>query len=387
MLTDYLKSIQYSRACPSLKFLLLPARSFQPVNSDLTLKDFSFDFPPHLIAAAPLPDRSASRVLVYDRQSAQAQISQVKNLSDFLRAGDVVVVNETRVLPARFKAQKETGAQLEGLFLEGDDAVCKVWLKGRVQPGDRILLLHGPHVRILEKSEKEVTLEIPQNTFLQYLETSGFVPIPPYIRAERLRQKSLEDSSEDPDRYQTVFARDIDLGSGFSVAAPTASLHMDQALLDRLRQKGIQIEKITLHVNRGTFEPLSEKQIAESKLHTERVQIPSETWIRIQKAKQENRRILAVGTTVMRSLESAALREPFIPEFGTDLFIRPGFEFKVCDALLTNFHWPESSLLILVASFMEPQAKVLSHRWRPLYKNAIDREFRLFSYGDAMLIL
>jgi S-adenosylmethionine:tRNA ribosyltransferase-isomerase len=304
------------------------------------------------------------------------------------------VVNESVVLPARFFGRRKTGASLEGLFLEAKEDRVRVWLKGKVNL-DEIILIDGfGDVKVISRSEKEAELFCDPASFIHFLKSHGELPIPPYIRNERQARGLKSQLPVDRESYQTVFAKQSDkkIVDDYSVASPTASLHFDAELLSALKTKGIQVESISLSVGEGTFAPVMVEDLRNHKMHEEQCSVRPEVWAKIQKTKASGGRVIAVGTTAMRTLESAARRDAEnLIDFETSLYICPPFEFKVVDGLITNFHWPDSTLIVLVATFLESQGglckSVLHHRWRTYYDIAIRERYRLFSYGDGMLIL
>jgi S-adenosylmethionine:tRNA ribosyltransferase-isomerase len=311
-------------------------------------------------------------------------------LVDFIPTGSVLVFNQSPVFPARFRARKETGGELEGLFLEASKDSSRVWLQGRVSSGEWILLADDLKVQVIERLDREALLKISAQDFRSFLEQKGLPGLPPYIRKLRKKQWGSEEWGEDRERYQSLLAQAD--AQGFSVAAPTASLHFDRELLSALENQGVSWESLELDVGEGTFAPLTESHFAEDRLHVEKVRLSSSCFERLSAAKKSGAKIIAVGTTSLRAMESAALRvKAGLPlgSFETDLFIHPqkSFEFLMADALFTNFHQPESSLIMLIARFLEPEAETIQHRWRALYEEAVRENYRLFSYGDAMLIL
>lgn len=365
------------------------------------LKDFHYDFPLELVAVQSIEPRSAARMMVIDRKGDTAKHSAFRELPNFLNAGDILVVNESTVLPARFYGRRKTGAKLEGLFLEGNGDQVRVWLKGKVKEGEAIEIDGYGEVIVSKRFEKDAFFNCKAVDFVKFLKIKGLMPLPPYIRNEREARGLNSESPSDSQVYQTVFANDdVDSKDGqqYSVASPTASLHFDSELVASLQAKGIEIEKISLYVGEGTFAPVMVENLNDHKMHTEHCEINSDVWSRLMRAKKEGRRIIAVGTTALRTLESAALRSKkgeTLEHFTTDLFIRPPFEFQVASGLITNFHWPDSTLIVLVATFLEAIEagerglckSVLHHRWRTYYDLAIRERYRLFSYGDGMLIL
>lgn len=366
--------------------------------------DFHFEFPKELIAVEALRTRSEARLLVCDRSQASVQHSNFSRLPGFLQSGDVLIVNESTILPARFLAKRKTGGTLEGLYLQATtERGVQVWLKGRADEGELIELFgNGEWVKVLARNEKEAELEIEASAFRSYLKQFGRIPVPPYIRSERLERGLPAETQCDTEDYQTVFAKldraaskEKDRMESFSVASPTASLHFDEALMESLEARGVRVLRINLCVGLGTFAPLPlHEELDECVLHEEAVEIDSKTWLEILDAKRKGHRMVAVGTTVLRAVEAAHRREQEgLPsqQFRTNLFVKPPFQFGIVDSLITNFHWPESSLLILIATFLEAKdgycSTRLEHRWRSIYQQAVAEKYRLFSYGDGMLIV
>jgi S-adenosylmethionine:tRNA ribosyltransferase-isomerase len=344
----------------------------------MRVSDFSFDLPDDLIAQQPAPERTASRLMVVSRHSdAPARHTRFAHLPEFLRPGDVLVVNRTRVIPARMFATRADGVRFEVFFLHAIDATrFSAWAKPgkKLRAGDVLEVEGGGRLlfRGRDAGVREAAFEVSGDTVDALLERSGHVPLPPYIQRT--------DVGADRERYQTVFARERG-----SVAAPTAGLHFDTVLLDTLRAGGVHVAEVTLHVGPGTFQPLFHDTVEENRLHAEPFAIDAATLREVAHAKREGRRVIAVGTTVTRTLEHAAregwLDEPWQDRRGeTSLFLYPGAEFLAVDALVTNFHLPRSSLLMLVCAFMGTE-RALAH-----YRDAIALGYRFFSYGDAMLI-
>jgi S-adenosylmethionine:tRNA ribosyltransferase-isomerase len=346
----------------------------------MRLEEFSYHLPEGSIAQSPAPARGASRLLVTSRRDGAAAIhTTFENLPEFLRAGDLVVANRSRVVPARLIARRDDGLEAEVLFLRAlPERRFVAWARPlrKLRPGDSFQVGAGARIRCLERlGEREALFEVEsaEAGVFDLLDRCGHVPLPPYIRRA--------DRSEDRERYQTVFAREPG-----SVAAPTAGLHFDRPLLDRLAGRGVAVASLVLHVGVGTFAPLEHEQVEENRLHAEPFSIDADTIAAVASARAEGRRVVAVGTTATRALEAAAawgwFDEPPADRAGeTDLFIRPGYEFRVVDALLTNFHLPRSSLLVLVCAFMGTD-----HALRE-YAGAVAGGYRFFSYGDAMLIV
>ena len=340
--------------------------------------DFHFDLPEHLIAQAPLSDRSGSRMLVLDGPTGNVSHRQFLELEGLVHSGDLLVFNNTRVIPARLYGQKQTGGRVEILIerLKGDGSVL-AHVRASKSPKEGSLIYITPDVsgdisdfslRVTGRSGALFELEAETGSVSQMMRLHGHMPLPPYI--------DREETDEDRDRYQTVYAtRDG------AVAAPTAGLHFDEPLLAAIREKGVSQAFITLHVGAGTFQPVRVEDVTTHKMHSELVEINRPTCELINGARSRGGRVIAVGTTSVRSLEAAATGgglEPFSGE--TDIFIYPGYEFKLVDAMITNFHLPESTLLMLVSAFCS-QKKVLD-----AYQEAVREEYRFFSYGDAMFI-
>ncbi len=341
------------------------------------VSEFDFELPSGLVAQQPAAERTASRLMVVSRpDDAPARHTTFAHLPEFLKSGDVLVVNRTRVVPARMFAARDDGSRFEVFFLRAvDDRHFEAWVKPRrrLRTGDVLNVEGGGRVvPVKTEGQRAVRFEVADDSVDALLERSGHVPLPPYIHRE--------DAGVDRERYQTVFARERG-----SVAAPTAGLHFDDALLAQLRAAGVHIAEITLHVGPGTFQPLFHEEVEANQLHAEQFVIPGGTLRDVALARDQSRRVIAVGTTVTRTLETAARRgwldEPWQDRSGqTDLFLYPGSQFLAVDALITNFHLPRSSLLMLVCAFMGTK-RTLAH-----YRAAISLGYRFFSYGDAMLI-
>lgn len=339
--------------------------------------------PPGLIAQQPCNLRTESRLLLLNRSTGEIKDCCFNNIGKFLTAGDCLVLNDTKVLQARFYAHRSTGGKLEGLFLQdSEDGLWEVMLKGarRVKIKEQIYLESkqnkGEIKAVLLKKNEEgkclLKLEGEQKTE-DVLEKIGFPPLPPYIK----RQRDLVQAEKDKQRYQTVFAQ-----KPGAVAAPTAGLHFTKQLIEKLKNNGILFAYITLHVGAGTFKPIAAENLEEHKIHQEKFSINSENAEIINRAKAARGRIIAVGTTSVRVLETVTVGSKAHPFSGTtDLFIKPGYEFKAIDAMVTNFHLPRSTLLALVAAFAGLD-KILK-----AYHHAIEKSYRFYSYGDAMLII
>jgi len=356
--------------------------------TNMRLEDFDYDLPESLIAQHALSDRSASRLMVVDRDGPDdAPVTAhavFRDLPGYLDPDDVVVVNRSRVVPARMLVRRQTGGRVEVLFIRRHGpAEFVAWVRpaGRLKP-DEILETGDPRFRLefvsrLDDRQALIRLERAGGedlTLEDAVASIGHVPLPPYIRRP--------DEPGDRDRYQTVYARE-----GGSVAAPTAGLHFDDGLLDELAGGGVTIAPLVLHVGPGTFSPLDSDEVEANELQSEAFEIPAGTIDAVRGAREAGKRIVAVGTTVTRALESAHAMGWFDappPEHGraadTNLFIHPGYEFGVVDRLITNFHLPRSSLLLLVSAFLGRE------RTLACYREAVARSYRFYSYGDAMLI-
>jgi len=338
----------------------------------MRLDDFDFDLPPRLIAQAPLEGRGESRLLTLDGKTGAIADRRFADLPELIRARDIVVLNDTRVLKARLVARKPTGGKVEVLVERVANprlAMALLRASHLPRPGSQLEVGNGVRLQVLERQGDLFHLEVlGRLSWPEVLERHGEMPLPPYI--------ARPSSANDEVRYQTVFAKELG-----AVAAPTAGLHFDQAMLETLRDAGTALAFLTLHVGPGTFQPVRTAQIEEHRMHAERYILPAETVAAIERVRASGGRVVAVGTTSLRVLESAARGERLEAATGeTDLFITPGFEFRAVDVLLTNFHLPRSTLLMLVAAFAGLD-KVLD-----AYRHAVEQGYRFFSYGDAMLI-
>ncbi len=354
-------------------------------DQELGLSDFEYELPERLIATQPAPRREKSRLLVVDRKSESLTHRVFEDLPDLLNPSDVLVVNNTKVIPARLEAFKANGAQVELLLLKPIATKIGCWeamaaplRKLKVQEELVVGSKNNPFpIQILEfccspDGQKRVVVDLGSNA-VSILSEAGYAPLPPYIRKQRVG----EDRNRDLERYQTIFAQ----VSG-AVAAPTAGLHFSEGLMKKLRACGIDVRQITLHVGPGTFKPIV-TSVRDHKVEPETYSIDPETANAINHAVAEGRRVIAVGTTSCRALESS-WRENILmsaEDAQTDLYIRPGFEFKVTGGLITNFHLSRSSLLVMVAAFAEHDLIMRA------YTEAIEQGYRFYSYGDAMLIL
>jgi S-adenosylmethionine:tRNA ribosyltransferase-isomerase len=340
--------------------------------------DFTFELPEELIAQQPVADRTASRLLVLDGQSGLCEDKLFTDLTDFLRADDLLVFNNTQVIPARLHGKKASGGKIEVLVERiVDDYIALAHIRASKSPKPGTELFFEQGIRAEVKGREDDLFIVNFNSqheknVLDILNLIGHMPLPPYIQRE--------DESFDQERYQTVYAE-----KPGAVAAPTAGLHFDEKMLQQLSEKGIEQIHVTLHVGAGTFQPVRVDDLNDHHMHKEWIELTKENCEKINKAKEQGRRIIAVGTTSVRCLESAALfsnkegrLEPYQGE--TDIFITPGYEFKVIDALVTNFHLSESTLLMLVSAFAGYE------NIKNAYQHAIKEKYRFFSYGDAMFL-
>ncbi len=332
--------------------------------------DFRYELPPELIAQAPPEERGGGRLLVLDRHTGECIDREFRDFESLIRPDDLLVFNDTRVVPARVGGRKHSGGRVEVLLeriIEPDTALVQIRASRSPQAGSVLELDGAERVRVLGREGALFRLRFGRDA-QTYFEQHGAVPLPPYI--DRVP------TADDENRYQTVFGH-----RPGAVAAPTAGLHFDAALLERLQAAGVRSAFITLHVGSGTFAPLREEQVEANELHAERVVVSADVCTAVNNARARGGRVVAIGTTVVRALESAAVGaviEPFDGE--SRLFIYPGYEFRIVDAMLTNFHLPESSLLMLVAAFAGTQQVLAA------YRHAVTQRYRFFSYGDAMFI-
>ena len=335
--------------------------------------DFHYALPPELIAQAPLPRRSASRLLSVPPGDLPFEDLQVTDLPDLLRAGDLLVFNDTRVIPARLHGQKATGGRVE-IMVErlqpGNEALAQLGVSKPPKPGSRIELDAGGAAQVLGREGEFWRLRFDvEGTLADWLQQAGQLPLPPYIRRTP--------GADDAERYQTVFAREAG-----AVAAPTAGLHFDEPLLDALRARGVAMGQVTLHVGAGTFQPVRVEDLREHRMHSEWLNVGARLVEQVRDTRAAGGRVVAVGTTVVRALESATGEDGTLHPFSgeTRLFILPGYRIRSVDALLTNFHLPESTLLMMGSAFAGKD------RMLAAYDHAIRERYRFFSYGDAMLI-
>jgi len=335
-------------------------------------EDFNFDLPKHLIAQHPPAQRNASRLLYLDSASDTPIDRVFLDLPHFLSRGDLLIFNDTRVMKARLFGQKATGGNVEVLverILDEHNAYALIRASRTPKVGARLILADAIEVEVIGRDDDLFHVRfLSQTPILDLLDTYGSLPLPPYITHDA--------DSTDETRYQTVYAKHAG-----AVAAPTAGLHFDDQMIDLLKSNGINIAYITLHVGAGTFKPVNVDNIAEHKMHSEVYHIPEATVQCIEQARMSGAKITAVGTTVLRALESAAQAGQLSAgSQETNIFITPGFTFRVVDRLLTNFHLPKSTLLMLVSAFAGFEAI------KKAYQHAVEKEYRFFSYGDAMLI-
>ncbi|HET8819423.1 MAG TPA: tRNA preQ1(34) S-adenosylmethionine ribosyltransferase-isomerase QueA [Xanthomonadaceae bacterium] len=348
------------------------------MSTPLKKSDFHYDLPPELIAQAPLPRRSASRLLNVPPAGSRPEGAPfedlgIADLPGLLRAGDLLVFNDTRVIPARLHGQKATGGRVEILverLLPGNEALAQLGVSKPPRPGSRIALDAGGSAEVVAREGEFWHLRFQvDGPLASWLEGAGQLPLPPYIRRAP--------GAGDAERYQTVFAREAG-----AVAAPTAGLHFDEALLEALRARGVAMGHVTLHVGAGTFQPVRVDDLREHRMHSEWINVGAGLVEQVQRARAAGGRVVAVGTTVVRALESATDAHGRLRPFAGDtrLFILPGYRIRSIDALLTNFHLPESTLLMMVSAFAGKD------RMFAAYRHAIRERYRFFSYGDAMLV-
>ena len=338
----------------------------------MDLSDFDYQLPEKLIAQLPLAERNASLLMVVDPQSQTIRHQKFDRLQSLLNPGDLLVFNNTRVIPARLSGQKESGGKIEILVervLDGQSLLAHIKSSKSPKPGSRLILEDQIHCT-MEERQDDLFLLVQQSdiSWFDLLESYGHMPLPPYIRRQ--------DDDADRERYQTVYAE-----KPGAVAAPTAGLHFDQQQLQQLRQAGVQTAFITLHVGAGTFQPVRGDNVDNHIMHAEFIEVSQAVCDLIKQTQAKGNRVIAVGTTVVRSLETAA-RHGELSAFEGDskLFVKPGFHFKVIDAMITNFHLPRSTLLLLVSAFAG------SDLIREAYRQAVEQKYRFFSYGDAMFI-
>jgi len=336
----------------------------------MKLSDFDYHLPKELIAKYPAQPRDSCRLMVLDRKDKTIEHRIFRDVIDYLKPGDTLVLNNTKVIPARLIGKKEkTNANIEVFLLRPiEDNIWEALIKNvrRLKKNQKIIISDDFYVEFLSKDDEKAIVKIHSKDIKSDLEKYGHVPLPPYIERE--------DEEKDKDYYQTVFAE-----KEGSVASPTAGLHFTKELLEKIKEKGVNIAYITLHVGLGTFKPVKTEDITKHKMHEEYFTIPKETLEMIKKTKENKKSLVAVGTTVVRALETYG-------KFGktegfTDIFIYPPYEFKIVDKLITNFHLPKSTLLMLVSAFADRDFILKA------YNEAVKERYRFFSYGDAMLIV
>ena len=339
----------------------------------MKVSDFYYDLPKELIAQVPIEKRDESRLLVLDKSTGEIAHKTFKDIIDYLEPGDCLVRNNTKVIPARIYGKKETGANVEFLLLNnisGDIWECIVRPGNKLHIGTKVIfgegLLEAEILDIMPGGTRKVLFKY-EGIFNEILDKIGLMPLPPYIHEEL----------KDRDRYQTVYAK-----YDGSAAAPTAGLHFTDELLEKIKAKGVDIANVTLHVGIGTFRPVKEENVEEHAMHSEHFYIKQEDADKINKAKKEGHRVIAVGTTSCRVLETIADDNGFVKEIegDTKIFIYPGYKFRCLNSLITNFHLPESTLLMLVSALAGRENIMKA------YKEAVDLKYRFFSFGDAMLI-
>lgn len=338
---------------------------------ELKTHDFYYDLPEKLIAQTPVSPRDSARMLVYNKENDTVEHKVFRDIYDYLTPNDVLVINNTRVIPARLFANKVTGAKIEVFLLKRlnlTDYEVLMRPAKKAPIGTRLIFSNNLTCEVVGNQEeiggRIISFEVKNGTLEEELDRIGKIPLPPYIHT------TLEDDEE----YQTVYSK-----IRGSSAAPTAGLHFTPELLERIKEKGVQVEEVTLQVGLGTFRPVSEENALNHKMHSEEIVVSEEVAERLNKAKQAGKRIVAVGTTTVRTLESAADKVGHIipVKKETDIFIYPGVEIKFVDALITNFHLPESTLIMLVSAFIGRE-KTLE-----IYKQAVEKEYRFFSFGDC----
>jgi S-adenosylmethionine:tRNA ribosyltransferase-isomerase len=338
----------------------------------MKLSDFDYQLPDSLIAQRPLPQRGASRLLVVDPDSHSFSDRKFSDIGEFLSPGDLLVLNDTKVVPARLYGQKSSGGKIEVLverILDERHLLAHIRSSKSPRPGGQLILEDSIRCTMLKREDDLFVLyQDSVQTWLELLENYGHMPLPPYVQRD--------DEAEDRQRYQTVYARHPG-----AVAAPTAGLHFEQSILDELAAGGVNIAYVTLHVGAGTFQPVRVDNITDHVMHAERVRVSQQVCDAVGRAHDSGNKVVTVGTTVVRSLEAATASGKLKPFDGDcRLFITPGFKFNVVDTMITNFHLPKSTLLMLVSAFAGRQLIL------DAYLHAVEQEYRFFSYGDAMFI-
>jgi len=338
------------------------------------MKRSSFDYylPEHLIARYPLQERSASRLLCLDKTTGCIEHRHYGDLLEQVNAGDLLVFNDTRVIPARLYGTRDSGGKVEVMverLLDDERCLAHVRISNKVRTGLEIFFENEASLKVVERKDDLFELiSSGKGSLLELLEQQGHMPLPPYI--------DRDDEALDRERYQTVYAKNLG-----AVAAPTAGLHFSQTLLDHLSHKGVQFAHVTLHVGAGTFQPVRVDNIKDHQMHAEYIDVSQQVCDKVNKTQMDGGRVIAVGTTSVRCIETAAQNGKLQPYQGdTDIFIYPGYQFQVIDALLTNFHLPESTLIMLVSALAGKDPVFNA------YKAAVKENYRFFSYGDAMFV-
>ena len=340
----------------------------------MKVSDFNYELPQELIAQHPYDKRDEARLMVLDKENETIEHKIFRDVIDYLNPGDCLVINNTKVIPARLYGKKDTGANVEFLLLkriEGDTWEAMVRPGNKLRPGSKVIfgdgLLKSTVLEVLEGGNRKVQFEY-NGIFNEILDQIGLMPLPPYI---------TEASKKDNEKYQTVYAK-----YEGSAAAPTAGLHFTEELLEKIKAKGVEIANVTLHVGIGTFRPVKVENVEEHEMHSEHFYIKKEDANKINKAKKNGHRVIACGTTSCRVLESVADENGFVKEIEADtsIFIYPGYKFKCIDSLITNFHLPESTLIMLVSSLAGKDFILRA------YNEAVEEKYKFFSFGDAMLI-
>lgn len=341
----------------------------------MKVSDFNYELPQELIAQHPYDKRDEARLMVLNRESQKIEHKLFKDVIDYLNPGDCLVINNTKVIPARLYGKKDTGANVEFLLLkriENDTWEAMVRPGNKLKPGSKVSfgdgLLRATVLEVLEGGNRKVEFEY-EGIFNEILDQIGLMPLPPYI---------TEATREDNEKYQTVYAK-----YEGSAAAPTAGLHFTEELLEKIKTKGIEVANVTLHVGIGTFRPVKVENVEEHEMHSEHYYIKKEDAEKINKAKESGKRVIAVGTTSCRVLESVANESGLVKEVegDTSIFIYPGYKFKCIDSLITNFHLPESTLIMLVSTLAGKDFIMNA------YQEAVKEKYKFFSFGDAMIIL